>query len=47
MTTPVAAAITALDLLYAELPRSDDLPVRVALLALELRERVRREEVGA
>ena len=46
MSDTLAAAIAILDRLYAELPRCDDLPVRVATLALELRERVRAEGVA-
>ena len=37
-------AIAALDRLYDVLPRTDDQPMRVAVLAAELRERVRGEK---
>jgi len=40
-------AIAALDRLYDVLPRTDDLPIRVAVLAVELRERVREVPQGA
>ena len=43
MTAALTAAIAALDRLYDVLPRADDLPMRVAVLAAELRERVREQ----
>ena len=44
MTAALRTAIAALDRLYDVLPRADDLPMRVAVLAAELRERARGEK---